>query len=360
MPVHTSVIWPACGAHLLTTDARGWLVPTPDYWRHWLQRPELALVEESCVAERGLHEALMLDPLRSVIAGQIEAVMDADVRDNLRLFLRFRDAVQAAGTLESAWMGFFRAGAIQIPPLFLDLLAQAIASRVLNGVDDALQWRAAELLFRRQRVRVQDGRVLSGDADTLDRLNETGGVGSIGQLLKQAGATLPDVQIKVLVDDNAADYFNSRHRADHHPFVLDLTHEVQQQLPHGLTLTMTRAQSGLKALARVLERWVAHLQGVAVSIQAESRVTDPAWRWHIGLDVEATALLNDLYNGETVSEARQQRLISLFRLTFADPQQQREDLRGKPVYLGLAMTEQGLLKLKPQNLLLNLPLAAVH
>ena len=33
------------------------------------------------------------------------------------------------------------------------------------------------------------------------------------------------------------------------------------------------------------------------------------------------------------------------------------DVRGKPVYLGLAMDAQGLLKLKPQNLLLNLPLA---
>ena len=35
----------------------------------------------------------------------------------------------------------------------------------------------------------------------------------------------------------------------------------------------------------------------------------------------------------------------------------RADVQGKPVYLGLAMNEQGLLKLKPQNLLLNLPLA---
>ena len=35
----------------------------------------------------------------------------------------------------------------------------------------------------------------------------------------------------------------------------------------------------------------------------------------------------------------------------------RADVRGKPVYLGLAMDAQGLLKLKPQNLLLNLPLA---
>ena len=36
----------------------------------------------------------------------------------------------------------------------------------------------------------------------------------------------------------------------------------------------------------------------------------------------------------------------------------RADVQGKPVYLGLAMNEQGLLKLKPQNLLLNLPVAA--
>jgi hypothetical protein len=32
------------------------------------------------------------------------------------------------------------------------------------------------------------------------------------------------------------------------------------------------------------------------------------------------------------------------------------DVRGKPVYLGLAMDAQGRLKLKPQNLVLNLPL----
>jgi hypothetical protein len=31
---------------------------------------------------------------------------------------------------------------------------------------------------------------------------------------------------------------------------------------------------------------------------------------------------------------------------------------GKPVYLGLAMTSDQVLRLKPQNLLLNLPLAA--
>jgi hypothetical protein len=35
----------------------------------------------------------------------------------------------------------------------------------------------------------------------------------------------------------------------------------------------------------------------------------------------------------------------------------RADVAGKPVYLGLAMSAEQTLKLKPQNLLINLPLA---
>lgn len=353
-------VWPGCGLSVLGRNDRGHCVPTPDYWRVWLHRPELALVEESCVAEQALHEALMADPVRSVLPGQIEAIRDPDVRDNIRLFLAFRDAVQRAGTLEAAWCGFFRSGAIQVPPLFLDLLVQAMAGRALEGVDDAWQWRAAELLFRRQRVRVQDGRVLLGDADTLDRLNETGGLGTIGSLLRQAGANVPQAQVRVLEEGSAAAYLASRAIDDHHPFVLDATHEVQQHLSHGLTLTMTRSQSGLKALARVLERWLAHVHGLSGSVTPEARVDDPAWRWHLGLDAESTALLNDLYEGRPVEEARQQRLISLFRLKLAADAPLREDLaerlRGRPIYLGLAMNADGLLKLKPQNLLLNLPI----
>jgi hypothetical protein len=33
------------------------------------------------------------------------------------------------------------------------------------------------------------------------------------------------------------------------------------------------------------------------------------------------------------------------------------DIAGRPVYMGLAMSEKKRLKLKPQNLLVNLPLA---
>ena len=69
-------------------------------------------------------------------------------------------------------------------------------------------------------------------------------------------------------------------------------------------------------------------------------------------------LLNDLYEERPVDEERSARLISLFRLDFARAGEMRADVAGKPVYLGLAMTADQTLKLKPQNLLLNLPLAA--
>ena len=52
------------------------------------------------------------------------------------------------------------------------------------------------------------------------------------------------------------------------------------------------------------------------------------------------------------------RLLSLFRLEFKDPNQMAAEVRGKPVYLALCMTAGQRLRLKPQNLLVNLPLAA--
>ena len=51
------------------------------------------------------------------------------------------------------------------------------------------------------------------------------------------------------------------------------------------------------------------------------------------------------------------RLIGLFRLDFDDAADMLPALAGAPVWLGLAMTPDGALRLKPQNLLLNLPLA---
>ena len=350
--------WTACGHQHLSRNARGWLQPTPDYWRLWLQRPELALVPESCPAEQRLHQALLDTPLLQVPAAQLQAFKDDDARENYQLFLRFRDEVESAGALEPAYMAWMQSGQIQMPPLFIDLVVQAIVCNLLHDTDDAWLWRAAELLFRRQRITVQNGRVLAGDSDTLDALQANGGLGEMGRLLMEAGASLKAVDVRVLHADNTAQYFVQREGLGRYAFLLDLTHELQNKLPHGLVLNMVNARSGLKALSLVLARWVQHFLGVAVQIEPVQKVDDPAWRWHVGLDATATALLNDLYHGQALEEPRQQQLISLFTLRFEDPQEMRADVRGKPVYLGLAMDAQGLLKLKPQNLLLNLPLAS--
>lgn len=343
----------------LPRTERGWLLAGDDYLRLFLARPELAPVPESCPAELALHAALQEAPSRPVSPAELQALQDADVWDSYTLFLRFRDGLLAAGTLEAYYLSLFPregGGRINIPPLFIDLLAQAITQNLLRDSSDAYLVRAGDMLFRSQRISRQDGQVLSGDREVMDMLNETGGLGDIGRFLAQAKAPLRSISLQVLGDDNAPDYLAGRQQADRHRFLLDLTHEVTNDLSHGLVLTMTRARSGLKALARVLEQWVLHFLGVAVSITPLQKIDDAAWRWHVGLDAEATALLNDLYEEREIEPARLQRLLSLFRLDFADPQEMRADVAGKPVYLGLMMNADGVLRLKPQNLLVNLPL----
>jgi len=44
-------------------------------------------------------------------------------------------------------------------------------------------------------------------------------------------------------------------------------------------------------------------------------------------------------------------------MDFADAAALQAEMRGAPVFLGMAMTTEGNLRLKPQNLLMNLPLA---
>ena len=115
---------------------------------------------------------------------------------------------------------------------------------------------------------------------------------------------------------------------------------------------------GLDGFCRVLESWVRHLRGVEVGIQPVQQISDERWSWHVGLDAESNAFLNDLYGGVDVDEARRARLLGLFRLEFADPGDMLERVRGRPVYLGLMMTPDERLTVKPQNILVNLPLAA--
>jgi hypothetical protein len=95
-----------------------------------------------------------------------------------------------------------------------------------------------------------------------------------------------------------------------------------------------------------------------VSVRPLRAIEDRDWAWHIGLDAESTAFLNGLWRGEEVEAGTFRRVLALFRLDFEDPAAMRADVAGKPVYMALSMNENGVVRMKPQNLLLNLPLAA--
>ncbi|NBY09290.1 MAG: hypothetical protein EBQ84_15665 [Betaproteobacteria bacterium] len=79
--------------------------------------------------------------------------------------------------------------------------------------------------------------------------------------------------------------------------------------------------------------------------------------WHTGLDAQASQVLNQLYLGEEVEPTLMERLMCLFRLNFLDVNDMLVQVRGKPVYMAMSVDGHQLLKLKPQNLLINLPLA---
>ena len=356
----TQDFWPACGYTLLERDdAQDWLRPTPAYLGAWLARPELALVAESCRAETALHEALRRDPLRPVSASELAKLVDVDARENYSHFLALRAGLLAAGTLQAWLLKLWREGNTGTPPLFIDLIVQAVLRGLLDGNGNALQARAAEMLFRPQRLSSHEGRLLAGDRETLDLQRETHGFGDLGRLLAQAQGPVKAVQLQVLQADAQDRYWTEAAKPQgRHSFLLDLTHDIQQPLGHGLVFQLTHAHSGLKALAAVLQAWVQHLLGIAVRIEPMQKIDDPQWRWHIGLDAEASRLLDDLYEDRPVDAERMQRLVSLFRLEFADAHDMRADVAGMPVYLGLMANAEQVLRIKPQNLLLNLPLAA--
>ena len=365
-------LWPACGATWLEPDAQGWLAPTPDYFRAWLTRPELELVPESCRAEAALHRSLSTDPLRPVREAEFAAVKDDDVRSNYRHFIALRDGLVKARTLQGWLLALWRGGNQGTPPVFIAQVVQAVVRQLLVGGPraadegaDAVTARAAELLFREQRVSRHEGRWFAGDRATLDLERETHGFGDLGRLLAQAQQPLRAAEMQVLQAGNAQAYWAEATRTPRsgsaalarHGFLLDLTHTIEQDLGHNLVFRLTQARSGLQGLAVVLQRWVQHLLGVEVTITPLEKIDDPQWRWHVGLDVESTALLNDLYEDQPVDSERLQRLISLFKLDFADPRDMAAAVAGKPVYLGLMASPDMLLRVKPQNLLLSLPLA---
>lgn len=328
--------WNSSGFFMLERNDDGRLVATDDFLRAYLNRPEIRPIAESCTAEIFLHERLIESPRMEVVDTDILAMADPDTRDNYQVVLRFRDLLLAHETLEASYLALMRAGVLDVPPIFVDQLVHVILRNVLDGLEDPLRARAAEVLFRTQKATIQDGAIMLADEEIVEQFAQAGGMTPIAQLM--AGTVMDSVNMDVLDRDNARIYWA---RSDQFDTVLDFT--------------FTRP--GLDAFCRVLETWVAHFLKVEVEIQPVQSIRDEKWVWHTGLDTESTAILNDLYEAREVDEDRQARLLSLFRLEFKDPAVMLDRVAGRSVYMGLAMNADRVVRMKPQNLLLNLPLA---
>jgi hypothetical protein len=329
--------WQSCGYNRLRKGADGRLVVTDDYLRLYYARPELAPVAESCPAERALHSSLLRNPRSSVTEAEIAALADPDARENYRVFLRFRGRLLAAETLEACYFDLFR-GDIAVPPDFIHHTAQVILRGILNGANDGLEARAAELFFRKQRVSISDGAIMLADDETVEMHASGGSFGDLGRLLKEGHTPPRTIELDVLDEASAGRYFERDER-------------------HDTVLNLNQGRPGCLALARVLERWIAHFHGVRAAVKPVREIPEEDWVWHVGLDAEATAMLNEIYNGGEVDEERMKRVIGLFRVDFRDPIVMQPEVAGAPVFLGLVAAADGTLRMKPQNVLMNLPLA---
>lgn len=328
--------WRDSGWRLLDRS-NGRLSVTDAYIAAYVARPELAPPDDACSAEKALYASLSQNPRVDMGDDVIASIADPDGRENFKVFRAHRDRLTGFGSLEESYL---RAYADRDPPpaLFAAHMAQAILRDALDGDDDPFKARAAELFFREQKASVEEGRVRLADQATVEMLSATGGFGDLGKLIAEAQTPLREVSLDVLTKEHAEMYWA---RSEQFDTVIDLTF----------------GQPGLDAFARCLEAWVNRFLGVAVSVQPVAQINDEKWRWHVGLDAEATSILNALYAGESLGEDVLRRILALFRLEFLEKDAAAADMRGKPIYLGLAMDTEGVVRMKPQNLLLNLPLA---
>ncbi|HXU40915.1 MAG TPA: DUF6352 family protein [Burkholderiales bacterium] len=326
--------WRNSGFHLLERDPAGRLRVTDDFLRAYYLRPEVHPVEESCDEERRIHAALMDNPRLAI---GVDAIKDGDARHNYEVVLRFRDRLLAAGTVEGFYLGLFKSGKIDVPPLFIDQLAHVILRGILDGCDDPLQLRAAEVFWREQKATIRDGHVLLADLETVEMHASGNRYGSIGRLIVEAQGDLAKTELDVIDRANAAIYWD-------------------RESKHDTVISATYGRPALDALGKVIEAWIFHFMAVKVAVKPIRKIEEERWAWHIGLDAESTAILNELWAGGQVDQGRMRRILALFRLEFADGSVTRRDIAGRPVYLALSCDDGDVVRMKPQNLLLNLPL----
>jgi hypothetical protein len=324
--------WHSCGHHFLERDDSGGHVVTDDFLKVYLARPELIPPPDCCAAERDLHAGLIADPRRAVAPSEIRQIADTDARENWGLLIAFRDHLLRHKTLEAAYIDLMRRGVGRTPPLFINQLVHVILRNALEGVDDAFIVRAGELFFRTQRVTLHDGSLIAADEETI-----AGGSPELASPLVSMLGFPSEAVVEVLNDGNAGSYWQRSDRFD-------------------MALDLTGGRAGLGALAKAMERWVAHLLGLAVTIEPLTELRDAPLSWYVGLDADATQIGNAMWHGDELDDDASARVVGLFRLSFREPRLVLDKVKGEPIYLVLAMTREHLIRMKPQNLVTGLPI----
>jgi hypothetical protein len=327
--------WISSGHHLLDRNEAGHLIVTDPFLKAYLARPELVPPETACEAELRLHhELLMHHPRRAVGKAEIAAMEDADARENWEFMIAFRDHLLASPSLEAAYIALARGSAGNIPPLFMNQLAQVVLRNALDGEQDAWVLRAAEMFYRPQRVTLHEGSVLLADAETIEMHERDRHASPLLNMLGGPAVT----ELEILEEANAGGYFA---RSDAFDMVLNLGGP---------------GSPARRGLAAAMEIWIRHLLAVDVEIEPVERIEDEDWAWFVGLDAEATRIGNALWNGRELDSDMAEQVIALFRLEFSDTGEVRPDVGARPVWLIMAMTPDRTIRMKPQNLVAGLPL----
>ncbi len=324
--------WISCGHHLLDRDEGGGLLLTDDFLKVYMARPEMIPPPDACAVERTLHSALLADPRTPVSASDIAAITDADARENWQMLIAFRDHLVRHKTLEAAYSELVKQGLRHTPQLFVNQLVHVVMRNALDGVDDANVVRAGEMFYRTQRVTMHEGSLIAADEEKVGGANPT----SVSPLVSMLGIPA-EAHIHVINAENAEGYWE---RSDQFDMALDLT----------------ARRDGLAALATAMQRWIAHVLGVDVTIEPLTEMREVNLAWYVGLDADATKIGDALWNGEEIDEATMAQVVGLFQLTFRDPSIVLDKVKGEPVYLILAMTADKLIRMKPQNLVTGLPI----
>src|SRR5205807_2918461 len=131
------------------------------------------------------------------------------------------------------YLGLFRAP-VSIPPLFIEQMVHVILRNVLDGSEEPLRLRAAEVFFRDQKATIQEGHALLADLETVERHAAGNRYGSIGRLIVEAQGSLGKVDLDVLDKANAQIYWERESR-------------------HDTVISVTFGRPALEALARVIE-----------------------------------------------------------------------------------------------------------